>query len=138
MSAKSKNSGRSKRGLAVDRPFAPAIIAQAAKLVPQYRILVGYSVEDGCYVGEGVELPNAIGAGDTEAECIAEVRGNMTALVCYMLERGETPPLSQEPVRRLQVNVRFAPYEKATAEALAKAAGQTLSDFIRTAALGRA
>jgi predicted RNase H-like HicB family nuclease len=136
MSAKSKSSTKSTK-LPVDRPFAPQVVAMAAKLVPQYRVLGGYSQADGCYVGEGVELPNAIGAGETEAECIAEVRGNMNALVCYMLERGQTPPLAREPARTVQVNVRFAPYEKAAAESLANAAGKSLSDFIRSAALGQ-
>ena len=145
MSAKSKNLGKRKR---VGRSrstqakpragqFDPMIVARTQQIVPRYRVVVGYSAQDACYVGEGVELPNAIGVGDTEAECLKEVRGNMTAIVSTMLERGETPPLCDEPVRNVQVNVRFAPYEKASAEALATAAGQTLSDYIRAAALGR-
>ncbi len=136
MSAKRQNS-RKHESLAIDRPFAREIVKRAESLVPRYRVLVSYSPEDKCYVGEGVELPNAVGAADTEAECIDEVRGNMRAIVMHMLERGETPPLAEQPARNVQVNVRFAPYEKAAAEALAEAAGQSLSDFIRTAALSR-
>lgn len=136
MSAKPKTSRKSD-AKPVDQPFAAEVVAQAAKLVPRYRVIISYSQDDECFVGEGVELPNAVGAAETEAECIEEVRENMRVIVMHMLERGETPPLATQPVRNLQVNVRFAPYEKAAAEALARSSGLSLSDYIRTAALSR-
>ena len=76
-----------------------------------------------------------MGFADTKTECAAEVRGNADALVRAMLERGEVPPLAQEPERSNQINVRFADYEKAAAESLAAAEGLTLSERVRQAAL---
>ena len=134
-SAKSKKSNKRTPDVAKNRPFAPAIVRKAAVLVPQYQVIVQWDKELESYFGRCIEIPNAIGEGKNEAACIEEVRGNINALVLYMLEIGETPPLADEPERKAQVNVRFADYEKATAEALAKAAGKTLSDYIRVSAL---
>lgn len=120
---------------AKDRAFAADIVKEAASLTPRYQVIVRWDTDDECYTGRCAELPTAVGFGDTEAECLVEVRGNIDALVRHMIETGERPPLADEPERKAQVNIRFADYEKTTAEALAKAAGQTLSDYIRTAAL---
>ena len=134
-SKQSKNSKAKGAGPAKDRPFAPEVVAKAAGLVRQYQVIIRWSEEEECYEGRCAEMPNTIGFGADEAECLAEVRGNLNALVMHMIEAGETPPLADEPARTVQVNVRFADYEKATAQALADAAGKTLSDYIRVAAL---
>ena len=132
MSAGSKSS---RKGKAVDRPFASEIERRAREVVPLYQVIVRWDPEDECYAGRCIELPNAVGFAETEAECAAEVRGNADALVCVALERGEVPPLAQEPERTNQINVRFADYEKAAAEALAAAEGLSLSEHVRRAAL---
>lgn len=130
-SAKSKNFKSTRK----DRPFAPAIVKKAAALTPLYQVIIRWDAGEDSYVGRCVELPNAVGFGDTEAECMAEVRGNINALVRVMIETGETPPLANEPERTAQVNVRYADYEKATVQALADAAGMTLSEHIRISSL---
>ncbi|HWE00876.1 MAG TPA: hypothetical protein VG326_00600 [Tepidisphaeraceae bacterium] len=132
MSARSKSSRETK---ALDRPFARGIECRAGELVPLYQVIVRWDPENECIAGRCIELLNAVGFAETEAECAAEVRGNADALVCVMLERGEIPPLSQEPERTNQINVRFADYEKAAAEALAAAEGLSLSEHVRRAAL---
>lgn len=131
----SAGSKSSRKGNAVDRPFAREIVRRAGELVPLYQVIVRWDPENECFAGRCIELPNAVGFGETEAECAAEVRANADALVCTMLERGEVPPLSQEPERTNQINVRFADYEKAAAEALAEAEGVSLSEHVRRAAL---
>jgi hypothetical protein len=85
----------------------------------------------------GVELPNALGFGETADEVIAEVRGNMEALIIYMIERGETPPLMGKPQRTEQINLRLTQMERETIESLARASGQGVSDYIRAVAIGR-
>ena len=131
MSARSKSSRKAK---AVDRPFAPEIERRAGESAPLYQVIVRWDPENECFAGRRIELPNAVGFAETEAECAAEVRGNADALVCVMLERGEVPPLAREPERTNQINVRFADYEKAAAEALAAAEGLSLSEHVRRAA----
>ncbi|HZK80140.1 MAG TPA: hypothetical protein VFC46_03715 [Humisphaera sp.] len=108
-SARSKSSREAK---AVDRPFAPEIERRAGELVPLYQVIVRWDPESECFAGRCIELPNAAGFAETEAECAAEVRGNADALVCVMLERGAVPPRAQEPERTNQINVRFADYEQ--------------------------
>jgi predicted HicB family RNase H-like nuclease len=132
MSAKSKSSRKAK---AVDRPFSLEIQRRAGELVPLYQVIVRWDPENACFAGQCIELPNAVGFAETESACVAEVRGNADALVCVMLERGEIPPLDEEPERTNQINVRFADYEKAAAEALAAAEGLSLSEHVRRAAL---
>ena len=133
--ATSVGSKNSNRGLAIDRPFADDVVRRAAEVVPRYQVVIRWSPEDDGYAGHCIEMPNAIGFGITESECVAEVRGNLSALVMYALESGETPPLADRPLRNTRVSVSFADYERATAQALADAAGKSLSDYIRTAAL---
>ena len=83
MSEKLKSSREAK---AVDRPFAPEIERRAGELVPLYQVIVRWDPENECFAGRCIELPNAVGFAETEAECAAEVRGNADALVCVMFE----------------------------------------------------
>lgn len=132
----SKESQNSKKGrMATARPFAAAIVKKAAALTPLYQVIVRWDANEKTYAGRCVELANAVGFGDTEAECIAEVRGNINALISFMIESGETPPLASDPERPVQVNVRYADYEKAAAQVLADAAGISLSEHIRLSSL---
>jgi len=131
-SKKSKSSGK-----AIDRPVKAQIARQAKALVDQYQVIVRLDVETGELIGRGVEIPNAIGFGATADEAIEEVRGNMRALVIYMLEIGQTPPLMGNTARTVQFNLRLTKFEKQTMQSLADASGLALSDYVRTAALGR-
>ena len=119
------------------RPVDPAVRRQARELAAKYQVIVRRDDELGALSGRGVEIPNALGFGETADEVIAEVRGNMEALVIHMLERGETPPLMGKPQRTEQINLRLTRMERETIESLARAAGQGVSDYIRTVAIGR-
>jgi predicted RNase H-like HicB family nuclease len=118
-----------------NRPFEPAIARRAAELARLYQVIIQWDPVENCFAGRAVEIPGAVGFAQTESKCLEEVRGNIKAIVGFMLERGEKPPLSDEPERTNQINVRFADYEKAAAEALAAASGLSLSEHIRRAAL---
>ncbi len=131
-SKRSKNSRKSPT-----RPVDPAVRRQARELAAKYQVIVRRDDELGGLSGRGVELPNALGFGETADEVIAEVRGNMEALVIHMIERGETPPLMGTPQRTEQINLRLTRMERETIESLARAAGQGVSDYIRAVAIGR-
>ena len=121
-----------------DRPFAPQIAAKADGLIAKYQVVIRFDSADGGFNGRGVELPNAVGFGKTANACVRETFGNMRAIVGYMLECGETPPLLGDPQRNIQLNIRVAEYEKHTIETYAHAAGLGVSDYMRRAALGAA
>jgi predicted RNase H-like HicB family nuclease len=128
----------SKKPRPIDRPFAPELVRKASQLARQYKVVLEQA--DGEWYGRGLELPGAMGDGKTPQDCLKQTRQAMTAMVAYMLESGERPPLPASEGRRSeQVNVRLTSEEKALLEAGAKASGfQGLSDFIRHAALDRA
>ncbi len=131
MSAKLKNS----KGQALDRPFAPHILAKARQTVGGYEIVI--ALEDGQWFGHGLELPGARGDGKTPQAAVADTREAMIGVVAYMLEQGQRPP---EPARQgnrsVQINIRVTPEEKAVLESRSRSKGfRGLSDFIRTSVL---
>jgi hypothetical protein len=79
------------------------------------------------------------GGGSTPAKCIEDTRKAMTALLAYMIEKGERPPpAASTGVRSEQVNVRLSAHEKARLEQLAKAKGfKGIADLLRASALDR-
>ena len=63
----------------------------------------------------------------------------MAAVVAFMLERGERPPVpASDQAKLVQLNVRISAEEKLMFEEAARQKGQALSEFIRTAALATA
>ena len=130
MSVKSKNS--SKR---IDRPFAPALLAQARTIAEEYQVVLAF--EDGEWYGRGLELPYVFGDGKTPGRCVASTREAFVAAVATLLERGERPPTpAHSGHRTTQVNVRLTAEEKSLLEATAHSKGfNGLSDFMRAAAL---
>ena len=143
MSAKSKNAsasderrhvGRHKR---IDRPFDAGILKRAREIVDRYQVVMRQ--EDDGYYGRGLELTNALGDGTTPQACLKSTRESMTAVVAFMLERGEQPPApASDEIKLVQLNVRISAGEKLMFEEAARQRGQGLSEFIRSAALERA
>lgn len=123
----------------IDRPFAPAIMEQAREIVARYQVVVRFDPEEEEYYGRGLELPNALGDGDTPAACWESTMESMAAVVAFMLERGEQPPAAAaDGARQVQLNVRISVGEKLMFEEAARQSGQALSEFIRSAAIERA
>jgi len=91
----------------------------------------------GEYYGWSLELPGALGGGETAERAAAEIREAATSVIAYMLEEGEVPPTPATDEKRTeQVNVRLTAEEKLRLEAAAKRDGfRGLSDFVRAAAL---
>lgn len=138
-SARSRNASayRKNRRERLDRPFAPGVLKRAKEIVARYQVIVGLE-EDGEYFGRGLELPFAMGSGKTPTACVESTRGSMVALVAYMIESGEKPPIPASAQTRLvQLNVRVSAEEKLIFEEAARQKRQGLSDFIRDAALQR-
>jgi predicted RNase H-like HicB family nuclease len=134
MSAKSKRS-KTGKALAIDRPFAPTILAEARRIVADYEITLWF--EDGVWYGHGVEFPTAYGDGSTVEECMASTREGLVAGVAYMLEKGARPPRpARLGERSEQVNIRLTAEERAMLENRSRAGGfRGLSDYVRTTAL---
>jgi predicted RNase H-like HicB family nuclease len=130
MSAKSRKSAK-----AVDRPFAPEVLAKAKKIAARYQVVL--SCEDGWWYGRGLELPNIFGDGKSVKQCVENTREAFAGWVAYLLEQGQKPPApAREGTRTQQVNVRLTAEEKLLLETTAKRKGfQGLSDFIRAAAV---
>ena len=130
-----RKSGSAGRKAAIDRPFDPDILRRARAIVDTFQIVV--RVEDGEYVGRGLELPESMGVGADPKACVEETRAVMTSVVAFMLESGQSPPPpASEGARTEQVNIRFSPEEKLALETAARQQGfRGVSDFVRAAAL---
>ncbi len=121
----------------IDRPFDPAIVKHAKEIVERYQVVMRRE-SDG-YLARGLELPGALGSGATPAACLESTKESMAAVVAFMLERGETPPVSAaDETKLVQLNVRISAGEKLMFEEAARQRGQGLSEFIRSAAVERA
>jgi predicted RNase H-like HicB family nuclease len=114
-------------------------MARATEIASGYKIILE-SDEDVGFVGHALELPTVFGDGPTPTECVASVREALAVAVATMLEMGERPPLaSSQAKRQTQVNIRLTDEEKLLLEDAARRQGfRGLSDYIRSAALGRA
>jgi predicted RNase H-like HicB family nuclease len=137
MLKESKNYRKRKKGLPLDRPFAPHILARARKIAEQYQIVVAY--ENGEYYGRGVELPGSGDDGKTPAECLKKTREAIIATVAYLLETGEPLPAPAiEGKRDQQINVRLSSEEKLLLETKARQSGAAgVSEYIRAVALAK-
>ena len=60
-----------------------------------------------------------MGDGKTPDQCVARTHEAAAALVAYMLEKGQIPPLpARQGARSQQVNIRLSVQEKAAIKAL--------------------
>lgn len=118
-------------------PIAADIREQAAALADQYRLV--FQLEpDGEYLAHPLEMPLVLGSGSTVEACYRDTLEATTLAIATLLERGESPPApAREGKRDQQVNVRLTAEEKMKLEAAANREGQSLSDYVRTAALAR-
>lgn len=130
-------SGKSRRSAsaAIDRPFPATVRRQARTIASRYQVIL--REQDGGYFGRGLELPLAMGDGETPDECVARTRKAMIVCVATMLEDGETPPPPAAQGRRTeQVNIRLTPEEKLRMEETARTRGfRGISDFVRALAV---
>ncbi|MFI5378034.1 MAG: type II toxin-antitoxin system HicB family antitoxin [Tepidisphaerales bacterium] len=124
-----------KRSEAIDRPFAPAILARAKKIAAEYQIVIWH--EDGEYYGRGLELPGTMDDGKTPDECVGKVREALVATVAYLLEKGRKPPIpAKDQGRTEQVNIRLSRVEKQAIEEAAHSAGyRGIADYLRVRGL---
>ena len=136
MSEKSKKRSVTTSKLAIDRPFAPAIIARATEVASKYTIMLQPDSDLG-YIGRGVEFPYAMDEGRTPDECVRKTRSALVAAVATMLENGELPPPpASENKRTEQINIRLTAEEKLLLEEKARTKGfRGVSDFVRAASL---
>ena len=142
MSRKSSESSRrrpKKASRALDRPFDPAILKRARKIVEEYHLVLEPNEEVG-FIGRALELPTGFADGPTPDECVAATREGLTAAVATMLEMGQRPPARASKARRqAQINIRVSAEEKLILEETARRNGfRGVSDFVRAAALDRA
>lgn len=138
--SKRPSKGSSTERIDPKRPVAAAIWKQARELVHQYQLVLIQDPEVQGYVGRTVEMPLVMADGSTLAAA-AEATLEATSLaVASMLEDGHQPPApSSEGKRNRQVNVRLTAEEKFRLEEAARREGfRSLSDFLRSAAIGRA
>ena len=75
---------------AVDRPFAPDVLARARQVAAEYQVVMWF--EDGEFYARGVELPATLADGRSADECMANVRQAFAVTVATMIEDGDTPP----------------------------------------------
>ncbi len=130
MSAKSRKSAK-----AIDRPFDPAVLVEAKRVVRQYQIVLSF--EEGHWYGRGLELPNIMADGQTVNQCVRSLQEALIGWVAHLLETGQQPQAPARTKKRTkQVNVRLTDEEKLLLETASKQEGFVgLSDFIRAAAV---
>ena len=121
---------------ALDRPFDPQILEQAARIARKYRIILEPNDECG-YIGSALEMPKVYADGATADACVRNVREALIAAVAYLLEKGDVPPApADEQVRNKQVNIRVSEAEQRRLRAAALARGfADISDYVRSASL---
>jgi predicted RNase H-like HicB family nuclease len=85
----------------IDRAFSSTILKRAKAIAERYQVVMWF--EAGEFYARGVELPGAGGDGKTPDECMRSTRESLTALVAYMLEIGEKPPVPFKRTANLAV-----------------------------------
>lgn len=134
MSRKSK-SGPASKEPAIDRPFAPGVLAEARRIAEQYQVVVHFT--EGEWYGHGLELPMSMDDGTTVEECVSKTREAMVATVASLLEDGRKPPAPAAAAERTeQINIRLTLDEKRLIEDQASKGGyRGLSDYVRAKAV---
>jgi predicted RNase H-like HicB family nuclease len=134
---RSKNSAAKNKS--IDRPFDLAILRRAKAIATKYQVIVRFDDEEKEYYGRGLELPLAMGNGQTPDQCVDSTRQAFVAVVATMLERGEPVPApATEGVRTEQTNIRLSVEEKLLLEQRASKNGfKGISDYIRATVLSR-
>ncbi len=136
--SKGPTRARAGKAVALDRPFAPAILRRARELAAQYRIVLEHDDDLG-YTGSTVEMPLVMGDGKTVDACVKCTMEATVGAIATLLEKGESAPsASRVGKREHQVNIRLSADEKFRLEHAAQAQGyRSLSDYMRAAALGK-
>ncbi len=131
-----KKARRKPEALPLDRPFEASVLSKAEQIADSYRVLIEPNPEVG-FFGRCVELPGAMGDGETVEVCVRQTREAMVSLLATMLEMGERPPTPASAFKRdRQVNIRLTVDEKERLEEAARTAGfRSISDYIRYSAL---
>jgi predicted RNase H-like HicB family nuclease len=138
--SKKQRKGAARNNRAINRPFAAEVLARAESLAGKYQIIVRFDEEELEYYGRCLELPNALGDGETPDACVASTREAIVALVGFMIERGERVPVPATSENRTeQINIRVTASEKLVLEEISGRRGfRGVSDFVRSAALSEA
>lgn len=120
------------------RPFAKATLSRARDLAAQYTVRFSPCPEGGLE-GTSIELPYAMGQGNTITECYAELLEGMVVILATMIENGDALPTPVNSGRRnVQLNIRLTADERTRLEQAAKREGfSTVAEFVRTMALSR-
>ncbi len=130
ITAISKKTSKTK---AIDRPVEPAVMKRAIAIAERYQVVMRRE-EDGWF-GRGLELPGAMGDGATPTKCAQSIKDSMAAGIAYMIEEDlPIPPAALDAIKPVQLNFRVSADEKLRYEEAARQRGQSLSEFIRSAA----
>jgi predicted RNase H-like HicB family nuclease len=134
----SKRSGTSSKRTKLERPFDPAVLARARKIVGRYRLVLEHN-EDLGYIGSAIEMPAVFADGRTPDDCVRATREALAVAAATMIEQGRRPPSAVgRGVRETQVNIRLSADEKYRLQEAARHLGfKGVSDFIRAVALER-
>lgn len=136
----SKTSGRRptkpKSAAAIDRGFAPQVLARATELAGAYAFITRTSPE-GEFLAEVLEFPGVLGVGASRELAFKEAHELLITALATMLELDEPLPApASDNKRTQQVNIRLTDLERLRLETLARRQGfRSLSDYIRAAAL---
>ena len=120
----------------VGRDFQRAVLRDAEKIVPNYRIVLERNDSAG-FTGTSVEIPTVLAEGKTPTECYRATQDALITIVATMIESGQKPPMpSSARKRTVQANIRLTAEEKLLLSSAATSLGfKGLSDFLRRAAL---
>lgn len=123
----------------IDRPFDPAILARARRIVAGYKLVIQREPEVG-FFGCSVELPYAMGDGRTIERCARVTTESLILAVASMPESGERPPSpASESKRDVQISIPLTAEERLILDTAAQREGfRSTSDFVRHAALAKA
>lgn len=75
------------------QPFSADLLAKAQEIVKSYHIITQPDSSVG-FIGHGAELPDCVDEGNTEEECISNVRKVMIGAIVSLLEQKLPIPLS--------------------------------------------
>jgi predicted RNase H-like HicB family nuclease len=122
------------------RPFDRDILHRAQALAAKYQVVVWHDDDEDCYYGRGVELPLAMGDGQTAEDCVKATHEAFVSVLATLLESGQAVPAPATAGKRdQQVNVRLSSDERLILESAARKQGFTgISDFVRAVALAGA
>ena len=109
-----------------------ALFRRARRHAAQFGRVTLFDVVSEEWVSTCIEIPNAIGAGDSAKEAEKELTENLAVHFAYLDEIGRAWPEPTSSPRSEQLNIRLTVQEKAEFEAAAKRLGlSSVADLIR-------